>query len=70
MLITSYDYAHKMVENNKFLTWDGWDIVETKPSAGAEYKENGALIDGVWHYRNVFPVTEKGWEVPNKYARS
>ena len=70
MLITSYDYAHRIVESNKFLTWNGWDIVEVKPNAGAQFKENGALINGVWHYTETFPVPEKGWEVPNKYARS
>lgn len=70
MLVTSYDYAHKIVESNKSLIWEGWDIVEAKPSAGAQFKENGVLIDGVWHYTATFPITEKGWDIPNKYARS
>lgn len=70
MLITSYDYAHSIVEKNNSLSWDGWDIVELKQSPAAQYKPNGKMINGVWHYANTFPVTEKGWEVPNKYARS
>jgi hypothetical protein len=70
MLITSYDYAHKIVDNNKFLIWKGWDIMEAKPSAGAQYNESGKLINGIWHYTDIFPITEKGWEIPNKYARS
>lgn len=70
MLITSYDYAHSMVEKSKSLSWNGWDIVELKENPAAEYKPNGVLINGTWHYSNVFPLTESGWEVPNKYARS
>jgi hypothetical protein len=70
MLVSSYDYAHKMVETNKFLSWNGWDIVEFKPNDSAEYKAEGSLQNGLWGFAKTFPLTEKGWEVPSKYVRA
>lgn len=69
MLITSYDYAHKIVEQNSNLKWDGWDIVEYKKSDAAEFNNNGKIVDGQWYATKTFTLTEAGWEVPNKYAR-
>lgn len=69
MLITSYDYAHKIVEQNSNLKWDGWDIVEYKKSDAAEFNNNGRIVDGQWYATKTFTLTESGWEVPNKYAR-
>lgn len=69
MLITSYEYADKIVSQNKSLVWDGWDIVEIAPSNNAEFNKSGKIVDGKWAFTNTYPVTEKGWEVPKKYVR-
>lgn len=70
MLITSYEYAHQVVEKNNVLSWNGWDIVETKQNPAAEFTETGQRINGVWSYVNIYPLTENGWEVPKKYVRA
>ena len=70
MLVTSYEYAHQIVDSNKNLSWDGWNILEVKESLSAEYKPDGKLINGKWHYVKSFNLTENGWEVPTKYVRS
>jgi len=70
MLVTSYDYAHQIVDSNKSLSWDGWNILESKESSGAEFNKDGRLIYGKWHYVKSFTLNDNGWEVPTKYVRS
>jgi hypothetical protein len=69
MLITSYEYADKIVSQNNSLAWDGWDILEITHSNNAEFNKSGKIIDGKWAFVNTYPVTEQGWEVPKKYVR-
>jgi hypothetical protein len=69
MLITSYEYADKIVSENKKLSWEGWNILEVIQSENAEFNKNGKIIDGQWAFVNTYPITEKGWEVPKKYVR-
>lgn len=70
MLVTSYDYAHKIVDLNKSLSWNGWDIVEFKPNQSAEFKPDGKRVNETWGFVKTFPLTENGWEVPSRYVRS
>lgn len=70
MFITNYKYAHKIVNENRSLSWDGWNIVEFKPNPDAYFMEKGAFVNGKWGVKNVFPITEQGWKVPKKYVRA
>ena len=58
-----------IVKNNKNLSWDGWSVVEVKPSKSAMFKTNGAFINGAWYIKNVYSYGDNGWEIPNKYVR-
>jgi hypothetical protein len=69
MLITSYNYAHELVSKNSSLFWNGWDIVEFRKNQSAEYDVAGKRIDESWGFTKTFPITEKGWEVPERYVR-
>jgi len=69
MFITNENYANKIVDTNKSLFWEGWNIVEFKPASDAYYSPQGAFHNGKWGYKNVFALTEQGWKVPKKYAR-
>lgn len=69
MLVTNYNYAHKIVEANKSLSWDGWNIVEFKPNADAFYMQDGIFKNSKWGTVKTFPLTENGWEVPKRYVR-
>lgn len=69
MLVTNYNYAHKIVEGNKSLSWDGWNIVEFKPNSDAYFMNEGVFKDSMWGIKKVFPITENGWEIPKKYVR-
>lgn len=69
MKITSLDTMESIVKSNNSLSWDGWDVVELKKSPTAWMKANGAFVNNSWHIKNVFPVTQDGWSIPNKYTR-
>lgn len=69
MLITNYEYADKIVNENNNLVWNGWDIIEVTPSHNAEFNKNGKIVNGKWSFVKTYPVTESGWEVPKKYVK-
>jgi hypothetical protein len=69
MLITNYEYAEKIVNENKNLSWEGWNILEVTPSNNAEFNKEGKIIDGNWAFVKTYQLTESGWEVPKKYVR-
>jgi hypothetical protein len=65
-----YDTAHKVVDSNNSLYWNGWTIVEWKKNDDAFFKKNGSFRNGSWGLvvRTV-PVSESGtWKVPSKYV--
>lgn len=69
MINIDYDTAHTIVEKHESLFWNGWDIIEWKQDNLGEMSQDGMLKDGKWGIYKRYPVTENGWDVPNKYAR-
>jgi hypothetical protein len=63
-----YDTAHTVVDNNNNLYWDGWTIVDWKPSRDAFYKKNGVFRDGRWGIARRYNPGSNGWKVPAKYV--
>lgn len=63
-----YNTAHKVVDSNRNLFWDGWDIVEWKPNRDALYKKNGMFRNGRWGVAKRFTPGSNGWKVPVKYV--
>lgn len=65
----NYDDAHKVVDSNRFLNWDGWDIVTRRKSPGAWMDKRGIFADGQWWLQFRYPVRSNGtWEVPDIYV--
>jgi hypothetical protein len=69
MLISSLDKMESIVENNDSLSWDGWDVVSYSQSPSAWMKPEGVRKDGAWFIQKRFPISESGWEIPNKLVR-
>lgn len=65
----TYEQAHDIVENNKSLHWDGWDIVEFKKDNSAEYHPKGVRRNGIWGFTKRYSPNDEGWRLPNKYVR-
>lgn len=69
MLITNLEYMEKVVASRNDLRWIGWDVAKTTKSNSGFYQTDGVLINGNWYRQKLFPVTEKGWEVPANVGR-
>jgi hypothetical protein len=64
MLIKSLEKMETIVDNNKFLSWDGWTVVELRKSAMAWMKPNAKFINNEWYTANRFDANADGWNVP------
>ena len=67
--VDSLDRMEEIVKNNKFLHWDGWDVLSAFPNEKARVSANGARVNKVWCMVRRFPVTESGWDIPKKLVR-
>jgi hypothetical protein len=56
------------VSKSKFLSWDGWTVVETIPSEKGFYSKFGVYKNGKWQMKKEFIPSIKGWEIPDKYV--
>lgn len=69
MVISSLEQMEQIVENNKALQWDGWDVIQLTPSQSGWMQTNGAYIGGKWYTVKRYAVSTNGWEIPNKFVR-
>jgi hypothetical protein len=69
MLIKSLEKMETIVDNNKFLSWDGWTVVELRKSDMAWMKPNAKFINGEWFTANRFDANEDGWNIPASLAK-
>jgi hypothetical protein len=69
MITINYEQAHDVVKNNKFLHWDGWDIVDFKTDANAEFDKRGIRYNNRWGFEKRFSPDHEGWKVPKRYVR-
>jgi hypothetical protein len=67
MVIKSLEQMEKIVESNKSLSWNGWDVVHLVPNPAAWSKPDGAYVKGRWHIQKIFALSTNGWEIPNKF---
>jgi ABC-type metal ion transport system substrate-binding protein len=70
MKINSLDVMETIVKNNKSLSWDGWTVIESKPSPTAYTSVNAAYVNGQWVEQKRFTPSSDGWDIPNKFARN
>jgi hypothetical protein len=64
MLIASLSQMEQLVQSNKNLFWDGWDVVQYKKSDKSQFEKDGSFFRGTWHKKTIFKITESGWNIP------
>jgi hypothetical protein len=67
-MIKNLEAMETIVKNNNELSWDGWNVVELKPSASAMFKTNGAFVNGKWYTKKVYSCGQQGWNIPSRYV--
>jgi hypothetical protein len=66
MIISDLNKMEEIVDKNSNLSWEGWNVVQLIQDDYAEYLINGVFDKKklLWYRKNVFPCTEKGWDIP------
>jgi hypothetical protein len=67
MLIADLKVMEKIVSKNDNLKWVGWDVLELKRSNLGRTDINGIRINDQWYIKKDIKLTDKGWEISNKY---
>jgi hypothetical protein len=67
MLVTDLKVMEKIVSKNDNLKWVGWDVLELKRSNLGRTDINGIRINDQWYIKKDIKLTDKGWEISNKY---
>jgi hypothetical protein len=70
MNIKSLEKMESIVASNKSLFWDGWDVVNRYQSESARTSKDGVFSKGRWFLQKKFPVTEAGWNIPDKFVKN
>ena len=66
MKVTELETMEEIVQNNRRLFWDGWDVYEWVLRRGAELSVNGLLHNNRWGVvKHRVTVDRNGWEVPD-----
>jgi hypothetical protein len=69
MQVKSLEQMEQIVSRNKFLSWDGWDVVKLDPNPAAWRYTNGKFVKGKWYAEKRFSIASNGWEIPDKLVR-
>jgi len=67
--VNNYEQADSIVSKNKSLRWDGWDIVQFKADASAEYDKRGVRYNNKWGFEKRYSPDREGWRVPDGFIR-
>jgi len=67
MIVNKLELMEKIVEKNNNLKWVGWDVLELKRSNLGRTDVNGIRINDQWYIKKDIKLTDKGWEISNKY---
>ena len=67
MIVKDLKVMEKIVSKNDNLKWVGWDVLELKRSNLGRTDINGIRINDQWYIKKDIKLTDKGWEISNKY---
>lgn len=68
MKINSLEQMETIVENNKSLEWDGWNVKEVTPSPTGWTKKSGMFRNGSWYSQKNYVLNFDGWDLPSKFV--
>lgn len=69
MLVDNLNDMAAIVNKNKNLDWDGWDVVQYVKSSNAEFSNDGVFKDGIWYKKKTFILKKSGWTIPDSLAK-
>ena len=69
MFITDLNEMEKIVNISRDLEWNGWDVVKYTPANNAMFSKDGVYKNNRWYKKQVFAVTEQGWNIPDSIGK-
>ena len=67
MIVKNLNTMEKIVNKNKNLIWNGWDVIDLKESNVAKSSLLGIRIKDKWYLHRTYKLDRNGWDIPNKY---
>lgn len=67
MIIKDLAKMEKIVQKNKNLLWDGWDVIDLKESYTAKTSPLGIRVNNKWYLKRIYSPNRNGWSIPDKY---
>jgi len=65
------EQAETLVQSNKNVFWNGWDLVFVNTSVDGFTKKAGIWHEGQWSVKSVIKLSTNGeYNVPGKYLKS
>lgn len=69
MFISDLDQMEKIVNTSRNLEWDGWNVIKYTPASNAMFSKDGVYKNNKWYKRQIFPITEQGWNMPDSVGK-
>ena len=69
MFITDLNEMEKIVRVSRDLEWNGWDVIKYTSANNAMFSKDGVYKNNRWYRKQVFPVTEQGWNIPDSIGK-
>ena len=67
MIVNNLKQMETIVSTNSKLSWDGWDVIELKPSHSAVFQKNGVYKNNTWSIQKTYKPDRNGWDIPDEY---
>jgi hypothetical protein len=67
MLVNDILDMEKIVDNSKYLHWEGWSVIHSVPDEYAEMSNEGYFNRslGGWYKKKVYHCGTSGWDIPD-----
>jgi hypothetical protein len=68
MIVKELEKMELIVNNNKTLSWDGYDVLHSVKTDKARTSTQGVLIGSSWFIQKRYTLSRNGWDIPTKFV--
>jgi hypothetical protein len=70
MIVKTLNEMENIVKNNKYLSWDGWSVINLIESEKGRTSAKGRFLNGKWYLCSKYEPSLTGWDIPDKFINS
>jgi hypothetical protein len=68
MIVKELEKMETIVNNNKTLSWDGYDVLYSVKTEKARTSPQGVRIGSSWFIQKRYTLSRDGWDIPTKFV--